>query len=323
MRPTDEWQRRYKNGVLGYDTNSCTDFSCMNSIELQIQRMLRDGELPDETVSKMLALGYMDENGVVNFSDWFNAITAGTTNANGNTLYATWDAVRNFGVLPQSKGYEPNSFTNVNDWFATKPTVEQYTLAKQFLTMFDVKYEWVAIGTLNQWGLVTTHLKQAPLHVLLPTGSTWNNPFVTVPTPTYQGVNHAVTVIAQNDNVSHSILDHYNPFVKSLEWGYYIPYILKGVVTVKAPVVVESFHYTFGANLRYGAPSSFEVNQLQKGLAALGYMNKGVIGPYGPQTKAALGLFQTANHITDPEGQGTNFGPKSRDAMNRALLALP
>lgn len=320
-RSTDEWQRRNVNNVLGYDTNSCTDFSCLNSIEAQIERMLAEDEIPQETIDKMTSLGYFDDNGKINFNDWFNAITAGTNDTTGNTLYAAWDAVRNYGLIPQAAGAQVNDFTNATGWFGTKPTANEYALGKQFNTIFDVAYEWVSIGQLNQWDLFDYHLKQAPLHVLVPTGSTWNNTTVSNPTPVFTGVNHAIAILAQEDGVSHTALDHYNPFLKTLEWNYYIPYALKGVVSLKNPVPTQGFHYVFNVNLRYGAPDSPEVHKLQEALQALGLMKKGVFGPYGPQTRAAVGLFQTSKGIHDPDGQGTNFGPKTRQAVNSELAS--
>lgn len=322
-KPTDEWQRRYiPPGTLGYDTNSCTDFSCMNDIELQIERMLADGEIPTSTIDQMKLLGWFDTNGNVNFNDWYNAILAGTTDAAGNTLYNPWDAVRKFGLLPQSKGFVPNDFKSASGWFGSHPTNEQIALGKKALELFDFNYEWVSLGTLNQWDLFDYHLKQAPLHILVPTGASWNNQVVTNPTPTYVGVNHAVTLIAQVKNTSHSILDHYNPFIKKLEWGYYIPYALKGVVTLKtAAQPVPHFTYTFNVNLKYGAAAGPEVHKLQEALQYLGYLKQGLFGSYSTQTKVAVAAFQAANKITDPGGAGTNFGPKTRAAMNAKLSA--
>lgn len=322
-KPTDEWQRRYiPPSTLGYDTNSCTDFSALNSVEAQIERMLQKGELPKETIDRMKALGYFDSKGMVNFSDWYNAITAGTTNERGNTLYATWDAIRKDGLIPQSEGSQVNDFTAASGWFNTKPTAAQYALGKQFLEMFDVRYEWIVIGQLGQTDAMKHHLKQAPLHLLVPTRSTWNNAIVEN-VGAYTGVNHAVSLFAQEQGSSHTVLDHYNPFEKKLAWNYYMPFVLKGVVTPKITVNPEQpFHYVYQSNLAYGMGATTEVKMLQKGLQALGYMTKGLFGVYGAQTAAGVAMVQKLAGITDPSGPGRNFGPKTRAAMNAALEAL-
>jgi hypothetical protein len=79
------------------------------------------------------------------------------------------------------------------------------------------------------------------------------------------------------------------------------------------------FTYVFNTNLKYGLGATTEVHKMQEALQYLGYMKQGVFGPFGPATKLALGLFQTASGIKDPEGQGTNFGPATRKAMNAKL----
>jgi len=319
-KPTDEWQRRFVNGALGYDTNSCTNFSCMNSVELQVERMLSAGEIPDATIEEMHSLGLYDDQGNVNFNDWFNAIMSGTTWQSGNTLYNPWDAIRAYGLLAQGMGPKPNDFTTYQGWFTTKPSAGQIEFAKKVLDIFDFNYEWVVIGQLNQWDTISYHLKQAPLHVLVPTGSTWNDKNVKNPTPTWQGVNHAVTLVAQKQGVSHTILDHYNPFLKNLEWNYYIPYVLKGVVTLKkSPATPVKPSHVFSTALRYGMKPSEEIHHLQEALQYLGYMKVGLFGWYLDATRAAVGKFQTDHGIKDPDGQGMNFGPQTRAAMNKVL----
>lgn len=89
-----------------------------------------------------------------------------------------------------------------------------------------------------------------------------------------------------------------------------------------------SFTYNFTKQLKYNSPANDpkEVKAMQQALqflkrpgSAVTYMTPGVFGPFGPQTKISLGNFQTDNGITDPQGQGTNFGPKTRTAMNALL----
>ena len=83
------------------------------------------------------------------------------------------------------------------------------------------------------------------------------------------------------------------------------------------------FVYTFTKQLTFNGTANdpAELQNLQGALQHLGYMTKGVYGPFGAQTKAALGAFQTAHGIQDVDGQGTDFGPSSRAALNAALLA--
>ncbi len=97
-----------------------------------------------------------------------------------------------------------------------------------------------------------------------------------------------------------------------------------------AAPVPPTFQYTFKKQLRYQSPTNDanEVKQMQRALQVLKrpktstpYMIAGLFGPFGPQTKKALGDFQTDNGIKDPDGQGTNFGPQTRKKMNESLLS--
>lgn len=340
-RSTDEWQRRFKDGLFGYDTQSCSDFSALNSIELQIQRMVKENLISDAGIQKMRDLGYFDENGNVNFNDWFNAITAGTTYESGNTLQGPWDAVRKYGLIGQSKGPAVNDFTTGPDWFAQKPTVDQYALGLEFLTMFDVKYEWAIVsGT----GLANDpqydyHLKQAPLHAATPTCGSWNQEEVGTCDP-YRGLNHATCRVGSFPDGGAKELDHYAPFLKHLAPNYYMPYAIKGVVTIKpsSTYTPTQIKYVFTKKLSYeyldDAATQVnpaihndqdEVKKLQTVLQFLKradgktYMKLGLFGHFGPATRSALSAFQIDNEIVDPD-LGKNFGPQTRAAINKFLV---
>jgi len=318
FRSTDEWQRRYKNGALGYDTNSCTNFSLENSAEIQIERMLADGEIPLTVVQLMHDYGWFDASGNVNFNDWFNAITSGTTDAAGNTLYAPWDALRKLGNIAQDKGFQPNDFTSGSQWFGAKPTQAQLDEAKKFSAIFDIAYEWVSIGQLNQWDAFEYHLKHAPLHVLVPTRNNWNSTGTITNVGPYTGVNHAVTVIGQKKGVSHTVLDHYVPFVKTLAWDYYIPYALKGVVTLKKDEPTPAFPIPT-KDLYLGLYDP-QVKQLQEWLNNHGFLlaTVGAGSPgqestyFGDRTKAALLKYQIARKVSPASGY---FGSITRAQM--------
>lgn len=318
-RPTDEWQRRYLNGVLGYDTESCVTFSGIRIVCMQLEFMKENGLIPEAVLDEMKQLGYFDANGKFNFSEWFSANTNGTTEQAGNSLQNFWDGVHRDGLLPQSAGPSVNDFTKDTGGFldASKITPAQRTLALKFRDLgFDAPYEWAVVGVENAQPTFAYHLKQAPLHVLVPTCSTWNDP--KAQTCPLKSVNHAVSNLALVQGEAYVILDHYNPFLKKLDWGYYVPYAVKAVVTYTKPgQTPPPFTYTYTVNLKYGMVAGAQIHALQQGLQKLGYMPVGVFGAFGPQTRLALGKFQTAKGITDPDGQGTNFGPQTRAALTK------
>lgn len=323
-RPTDEWQRRFLNGILGYDTQSCVTFSGIRNICMQLEFMLEHGLIPDDVVQQMHSLGYFDENGKINFSEWFSANTNGTTEQFGNSLQNFWDGVRRDGLLPQGDGPSVNDFTMDTGGFldATKITDEQRAKAKKFFDLgFSVAYQWVVSS--DQPGLQATfsyHLKQSPLHVLVPTCSTWNNP--TVGVCPVKRVNHAVSNLAMREGDAYIILDHYNPFEKRLDWDYYVPFAIKSVVSWKRPGQAPApFNFVFNVNLKYGMAASTQVHKLQEALQLLGYMKAGLFGPFGPSTRTALAQFQASVGIVDTP-PGNNFGPQTRAALNKALSTI-
>lgn len=135
------------------------------------------------------------------------------------------------------------------------------------------------------------------------------------------------------------ILDHYEPFEKHFAVDYDITYSLRLVwyPKVLGPTQPAGFRYTFTKQLTYTylPTGGFnrhvfndvnELHALQTALQTLKrnngvpYMKPGVFGPFGPQTRAALDMFERDHFIVDPE-PGENFGPKNRAAMNAALLA--
>lgn len=326
FKPTDE--RQLRQGF--YDTLSCVTFSALNIVETQIRWLMETGKIPEAFLRQMKDLGYIDENGHPNFNDHFTAVMSGTT-MNGNSLQKVWDSIRNDGLLPQAEGQQVGDFANTAAWLDRSTiTQEQIDKAKKFKEMFDISYEWVVINEPGAWDKFAFHVKQAPLHIATPTCGSWNTspPSIVTQCGDYKTLNHATSYFGQSPGAYHKDLDHYNPFVKWLDWNYYIPYAIKGIVYVKAtqptPVPpVDHFTYQFRKNLYYGNAGD-EVHKLQQALQHLKrqdgstYLKVGVFGPYGPQTAAAVAAFQKDHGIPD-DPPGYHFGPLTRKAMNTAL----
>jgi len=314
-KPTDEWQRKKIGNNLGYDTMSCVTFSELNQLEMQVYFLIQNKILSEYQIQKLNEMGYLDENGRPNFNDWFSAVMSGTT-INGNYINSPWDSFRKDGVLPQSMGCQVNDFNSTEEWLAAKPSATIKLYAKNILEIIDIAYEWVPANIEE----MKKALKQSPLSILTPTSSNWNTkPPKIIKDPGMKSVNHATSCIGITDNYVKD-LDHYNPFIKYLDLNYYMPYVVKGVVTVAKPKVDEwsNFTYIFNVNINYGESATSEVKALQMALQKLGYMKKGVYGPYGPQTRTAVKAFQVANGILDDDG--SHFGPRTRKQMNLKMI---
>lgn len=72
------------------------------------------------------------------------------------------------------------------------------------------------------------------------------------------------------------------------------------------------------ALLKFGDKASTDVRNLQSCLQYLGYMTKGLFGPFGPATRDALAKFQIAHNIYDLP-QGTHYGPKSSATLRNNI----
>lgn len=225
-QPTKELQFSFGK----YDTMSCVTFSGLNSFEMQVNWMLKNGKIPDDVVKKLRDMGFFDANDQFNCSDWFTAVMSGTT-PNGNTLNAVWESIRVHGVLPQSKGLKPEDVQNIQEWLdPTKITQEHKDLALQSLEIFKTNYEWTLLGVSNP-SVINKQLQHAPIHIATAVCAGWG---VDTPIKTcVQPIQHATCADYSELNKVTHILDHYDPIEKQLAWDYQIPYAIKGVVALK------------------------------------------------------------------------------------------
>jgi len=322
FRPTDEWQRRYSKGVLGYDTFSCVTFSALRIVAMQLEYMLRTSPSSAQILKPWLeANGYIDAAGKINFNEWFTANMSGTTDQ-GNTAQNVWDSIRRDGILPQGAGPQVNDFKTRDEWLdETKITQAQKDQAKKILDVIRVDYEWAIMAPAGgAWDEFRKQLKHAPLHIFTPVSPDWNRKdgLPVMPDGTTKLV-HATSNVKIDSVNNYRDLDHYEPFLKVLDHNYYIPYAIKAVVSLKgAPIAPQAPAHVFNINLAYGAPASLEVHALQEALQFLGLMKEGVFGPYGPATRAAVAKLQIEAGIPDLP-QGEHFGPMTRKYLNAKL----
>ena len=132
--PPGEWQR---NHIV--DTMACVTFSALNSIETQLKFFGIEKE----------------------FSDRFTAIMSGTTKE-GNYLFKVADSIRKDGLILEGDYSAPEHYTW--DSYYTAPSIELINKAREFLTEYEVRYEFVP-PVKEQ---LIYHLKHAPLQIVLP-----------------------------------------------------------------------------------------------------------------------------------------------------------
>lgn len=321
-----------------FDTQSCVTFSATNDIETLINRQRALGLLSQRVEDFLVQEGYIDPGtNKVNFSDRFTAKMSGTRKT-GNNLEAVGDSIRNHGLVPEKDWPMPNwnsleGKTQDELWEVYMAEIPQWVKDKalRFKEFIKVNYQWVALGSSTPDSL-REQLKYGPYQIAAKVCPKWSSNEGMKPIMGCGcGHGHATMLYGfkeKDGTKPFKCFDHYRSFRKLLDEGYCIPWAVQYSVKEATPSTVIPLTYTFRIQLKYGMPSTAEVNTLQKALQTIKdkdgkpYMTPGVYGPYGPQTKTALGRFQSDRGITDPDGQGTNFGPQTRSAMNDALKAI-
>jgi len=207
--PKDEWQK--KNGT---ETMSCVTFSALNSIEIQLNWMLRHNKISAKSKKFLLDNGYM-EDGMVNLSDKFTAIKSNTMQ-NGNYMTAVANSLRKDGAIPESmlEFGTPSSWDEYHDKNQIKPEMEEKGL--KFLDYFSIQYEWVVNpnnGGLKEEGRANClkHLRHAPLQIAKS--------------------GHATDYFMGVDKVRFGQYDSYNPFIKERPWEY-DPYAVMKIILI-------------------------------------------------------------------------------------------
>jgi len=140
-----------------YDTLSCVTYSALDAIEYIFIYRLNKGQVSPQDVKWLQEKGYF-QNGLINFSERFTAIL-GETTSQGAYQYKVGDAIRKFGLIPESMFNAPIEEVRSQAEFLdkTKITPEMYTLGLEFVKRFPINYEWA----LN----LKEGLKYAPLQV--------------------------------------------------------------------------------------------------------------------------------------------------------------
>lgn len=279
----------------GFDTLSCTAFSAISTLEMQLNYLYKHNFLSKN------ALDFLKKNNYINpvydkirFSRRFTAIMSHTTK-DGNTFPAVWDSARLDGLIPDVMfPFGGTTFEEYHNPINISPA--QVVLAKQFLSYFDIKYEWIIINTGD--GMVDTPAEKvsvkeakqmAPLQMAIPNPS-----------------HHATTLVS--DTV---IFDTYPPYIFDFSDKYPVQYIMRGFIYEKVPTIT----YSFAKALSLGSISN-DVLMLQKFLNS----TDTPIGNYGKETtyfgtatQKALANFQKKWGILPAIGY---FGPTTMAKVN-------
>jgi hypothetical protein len=313
--PSEERQYTKKT-----DTLACTNFSWLNSVETQVNFLVRTKQIEGEKLEALEEMGFFDADYKFNCSDRFLAKISGT-GTNGNYMVNSPDAVRKgkdakgLGLLPE-KDWPTMPEMSWEEFYAEIPQ-ELMEKAKKVLEILDFKYQWIPLER------VPEALKTAPVTIAAPCCPGWYEAEVkTCPSRTAQ---HC-TMIYGTVPSGYRDFDHYQIFKKVLAKDYPILAIMQTVVT---PVVVPEEpmkpKHVFLHNMQepyFGE----EVRALQQALKYYGFFKLEPTGYYGPRTKEAVSAFQLAYKekillplgLIKPTGR---FYEASRKCMNELLAS--
>lgn len=339
--PTNVTQlMKTSDGFSKGDTNACVSFGAKQSVETQLNLQIKNGTMSADNLAWLKNNGYIDANGSVLLSARFTAKKSGTIPAQGNSLPNVWASLKNDGAVPEALYPMPtkdfDAFLAQNGSLSMQQAWDIYyaeipdsliLLGQQFKERFPILYEWLVYPAAPASGAALRQfLNVSPLEIATAVCGGWNtdDPIQACGA----GTAHATMLVSVEQNGFYDILDHYVPFLKQFAAAYTITYGMRGVVGQTLAPAPVGFQYTFTKQLTYKGTANdpAELHALQQALqylknkAGKPYMTPGLFGIFGDATRAALGAFQTDRGIKDPGGQGVDFGPQSRAAMNAALL---
>lgn len=208
--PTKEKQYNYS-----FDTMSCTTFSALNVIEMQMRWLVEQKKLTEKQLE--LLEDYFDTDGNFNCSDRFTAIMS-STSREGNTFRNVWESIRKDGLLPEKDlpFGDSKTWDEYHNWTAITPKMREK--ARKILKVLKFQYEWVFYDeelrlSEYQYKEARKAVKQAPLHISIPVPGT-----------------HALTLYKVSN--SNYMFDQYEPFRVKKRKNTPIHYAMKGYVSV-------------------------------------------------------------------------------------------
>lgn len=324
--PPGEWQKLKginapQNGFNtgGVDFLNCVSFGFNDAVETYMDYQIAHGAYPVENIAWLHANGYFNPDGTLNFSDRALAKGSGTT-TDGNWTPRVAEYARLNGLVPESLWPMPVAEITANPaqyweiYYRDLPP-EVLAMGQEFLKRFTLAYE--QITDTSDTGLHAA-LSTSPLTVATAVCQNWNNGISV--RGCGDGSQHETCLLSVGPDGTRSILDHYEPFIKTLAPEYKITWAWGIRVYPKTAPVISPSKPVFNRDLHIGMVGE-DVRALQKILNTSGYpvtlTGAGSAGQestyFGSKTQVALIRYQRAHSITPAIGY---FGAKTRAVIN-------
>lgn len=186
-----------------YDTSLCTQYASTDVIEHILNYELLNNKVPVAVKQFLEKEGYL-VNGRLEISERLGGANSEMTNS-GTYLYKAANAIRNFGIVPQSKLPLASNFKeNINPELISKDIYDLGEKSKEYIT---INWNWVAPQDVSE------ALKDSPL---LATVRYADGDGILKPTGSHQ---HAIAVVGEESDY-YVIDDSYWRQYKKYDKGY-------------------------------------------------------------------------------------------------------
>lgn len=287
INPSGDWEPyapdREPQNVGGVETNACTYYGTLSALET-LDRFL--GEPTNYSDRYAANVGY--QLGKIN-------------PASGANPHDTAEVIRkDSGLVSEDEA----------PWGVPYYTLDTEPLKPRALKWYEKRklaHKWIFVGNDK-----TAQEKRALLQDALTKGAVcvsvaaWHKKNGLFYKPKGATDNHWLELLSAIGTNPYRALDSYDTYIKELhpEYDFYM-----AKVYFYRPL-------PFKTSLAYRQTHP-EVARLQGELRGLGYsIPNGITPYYGRETRAAVFQFQHANGIED---DGTHFGPRTRNALNKTL----
>lgn len=221
-----------------FDSNGCACYDSNKVLDVWVNFLLPT--FPANVITQLTQMGFMDSNSLdsqphFHSSPWFTENLTGNGN-NGNSIPECFDVIRKYGAIPYTQ-FNFTSTTTPTEYFV-KPSAAQLALGLQFLNLMGRKnflqYHFVANNSPKNLPQMVQSITQSPLSLGINVDDAGWNQVTPVDPPNDPPVHAVMAYNIFSTNVY--ISDNYVPYLKSLDAGYPINYVLQAIVNPIFPI---------------------------------------------------------------------------------------
>jgi hypothetical protein len=247
------------------DTDDCWDFACTKNVDAFMDALIQDGLIPASVVQELISMGFMDTgtDGAQHFhsSERFAGVLSGLKQ-NGGNLNAAYDIFRKYGCVPFTALPVTPGMT-IEEYFAPIPQ-SVMDIGARFLALMGgkdfVQYQWINDGGATNVNQMAQVISKGPLSLGIPVNGGWNQVHPTIATGQAVHVVSAYSVPAPSVYVS----DNYAPFLKILDPGYQMSYVMQVIVQYIPPTQSTPTASSLPAVPQTVQPTQANLNILQQ-----------------------------------------------------------